>query len=484
MTASDLSAPPPADLLDLPVERAVRLVALGLLRDAATARARLIDPGDVEALHDFRVAVRRLRTWLRAYRPFLGRSVRGKDRRRLRAVARATSVARDTEVHLTWIRDEVATLNTAQRTGANYLRRQLESRKRAADANLRVEVGNDFARASESLVATLPSYLVRARVDEPYPPRIHPMAAATGDRITRGVHALRERLAQVRSLADQTIAHDARIAGKRLRYLLEPIADQIDGGADLVKRLKALQDVLGELHDATIFIEEIVNVADGPPATPAPHAVPFPPPTQAARAGLVALVAHLRVRQTAAFERLQEHWLGERANGFMETALSIAAHLASHAGAGREIERKYLLQHLPDHVAGCPAHEIEQGYIPGARLAERLRHVRTDTGDRWFRTVKIGTGIARTEIEEETTQPIFDAMWPLTEGRRVYKRRYAITEGQRTWEIDEFLDRDLVLAEIELPDADDPVEPPAWLAPYVVRDVTGEPEYVNINLAR
>src|ERR1700739_69868 len=107
MSSSDV----PTDFLDQPVERAVRVVALTLLRDAATTRARLIDPGDTEALHDFRVAVRRLRSWLRAYRPYLGDSVRDKNRRRLRAVARATSLARDTEVHLQWLHEQDPTFD-------------------------------------------------------------------------------------------------------------------------------------------------------------------------------------------------------------------------------------------------------------------------------------------------------------------------------------------------------------------------------------
>ncbi len=52
------------------------------------------------------------------------------------------------------------------------------------------------------------------------------------------------------------------------------------------------------------------------------------------------------------------------------------------------------------------------------------------------------------------------------------------------WEIDEFTDRELVLAEVELPAPDMVPEPPEWLGPYVVRDVTDEPEYLNANLAR
>jgi CYTH domain-containing protein len=52
------------------------------------------------------------------------------------------------------------------------------------------------------------------------------------------------------------------------------------------------------------------------------------------------------------------------------------------------------------------------------------------------------------------------------------------------WEIDEFIDRELVVAEIELPVEDMPVHPPAWLAPHIVREVTGDIEYLNASVAR
>ena len=149
-----------------------------------------------------------------------------------------------------------------------------------------------------------------------------------------------------------------------------------------------------------------------------------------------------------------------------------------------EIERKYLLTGLPDFVNGRSFREIDQGYIPGTRLHERVRRAREGESEWYVRTVKVGTGIRRTELQEEADREVFDAMWPLTEGRRVSKRRYRIPERSLVWEIDEFTDRDLVLAEVELPSEYMEPELPEWLAPYVVREVTGEAEYVNINLAR
>ena len=154
-------------------------------------------------------------------------------------------------------------------------------------------------------------------------------------------------------------------------------------------------------------------------------------------------------------------------------------------GAGVEIERKYLLGALPPTLAGRPACTIEQGYLPGVRLVERLRREQLPDGSvRRWRTVKAGEGIARLEIEEATDEALFEALWPHTAGRRVLKRRHVVPDGALRWEIDEFTDRDLVLAEVELADAGARPEPPGWLAPYVVREVTGERAYVNAVLAR
>jgi CYTH domain-containing protein len=100
-----------------------------------------------------------------------------------------------------------------------------------------------------------------------------------------------------------------------------------------------------------------------------------------------------------------------------------------------------------------------------------------------WRTVKLGPAQARIEIEEDTSRDLFEAMWPLTVAARVHKHRHVVQEGAYQWEIDVFRDRDLVLAEVELSGLDDHPTLPAWLAPYVERDVTGEPAYFNAVLA-
>ena len=149
----------------------------------------------------------------------------------------------------------------------------------------------------------------------------------------------------------------------------------------------------------------------------------------------------------------------------------------------REIERKYLLERLPDTASAAPSVEITQGYLPGTKILERIRRVSQAGKASFVRTIKLGKGVSRIEIEEPMTEQLFDSLWPLTEGRRIHKRRFLVPDGNLVWEIDEFLDQHLVLGEIELPDERHPTIP-EWLASHVTREVTDEPAFTNARLAR
>jgi adenylate cyclase len=158
--------------------------------------------------------------------------------------------------------------------------------------------------------------------------------------------------------------------------------------------------------------------------------------------------------------------------------------MSGQAGAGLEIERKYLLRGLPPRVRRARVVTVHQGWLGRGREPVRLRRVREGGRERWTRAVKRGLGLRRTEQEEILTRRCFRALWPGTQGRRVRKRRYFIPQGALTWEIDEFLDFPLVVAEVELPAEDTEVTLPGWLLPWIVTEVTERPEYTNLQLAR
>lgn len=56
-------------LLERSPEETSRYLCLGLLHEAADALTRIEQATDEEALHDFRVALRRLRSAIGSYRP-------------------------------------------------------------------------------------------------------------------------------------------------------------------------------------------------------------------------------------------------------------------------------------------------------------------------------------------------------------------------------------------------------------------------------
>ena len=481
----------PHCLLELPAEEAARLIALELIQALKFTRARL-GTGDSEALHDLRVALRRLRTALRTYRPQLRDSLRRGPVRRLSRIARATRESRDLEVHLEWGRAQLSGLPPQERAGVEWLVERMARRRREAAGRLTQVVEREFDRA----IAPLERRLLRYRAEiEPGPVRRSRAAAAViGGRIERLAGELEAALGEVRTLRDEETAHRARITAKRLRYVLEPIAGLVAGVEPQVERLRALQDDLGDLHDSHVFVAELSRAIEDLALIRARRTADAlrswqwdPAAAQAGavdpRAGLLALGRRLRVRGRSAFARVSSDWLAGAAGDFFHEVAELARRLAVPS-PDREIERKYLLRELPPAAHEAPAVEIQQGYLPGTRLVERLRHVRRNGDSQWCRTVKSGTGVSRLELEEETSRELFERIWPLTAGRRVVKRRYRVRADELTWEIDEFLDRDLVLAEVELPAADTPVEPPAWLSPYVVREVTDEPEYTNLRLAR
>jgi CHAD domain-containing protein/CYTH domain-containing protein len=486
-----VTGPLPEYLLELPAEEAARLIALGLLDAVRAAEPRLARPDDSEALHDFRVALRRLRTTLRTYRPQLGAAARRGLRRRLGRLADATRQSRDLEVHLAWIRDQLPALTDRQRAGAEWLAGRMERRRRRADRRLARRVERTFEPTVSRLERRLRRW--RARIELDPGRRRQAAAGVIAGRIGELAGDLETALAAVHSLRDLGAAHRARIVAKRLRYILEPVAGHAAGVEPVLEQLRGLQDALGDLHDSQVFVEELAGAVERASArqtrrlaralrewTPDPTA----PDREDARPGLLALARLLRVRGTAAFEQLSGEWLDGRAEAFFHAVAELGRAIAARPAGPLEIERKYLLSAVPPGVVSTTPVEIEQGYLPGTRLVERLRRVAADGETTWYRTVKAGAGLSRIELEEETTGELFDDLWPFTEGRRLAKRRYRLPDGDHTWEVDQFLDRDLVLAEVELAGPEDAVPPPEWLAPYVVREVTGEPEFANAALAR
>lgn len=485
----------PDDVLARPVEEAARLFALACLDEATAAAPRLVDAADVEALHDFRVGLRRLRSTLRAYRPYLQGALKKALANELRELAAATGGGRDAEVLLAWVETQRGDVAPRERSGVDWLVLSLERRRDAGYATVHDDVAPRFDSLAAKLRASLETYSVPMRLGGVH--SVRTLAVALAELVRAHTADLGKRLSEVREVTDEEAGHEARIASKRLRYLIEPVRDLVPGAKELIRDLKELQDVFGELHDLQVLARDIGDASSRAAAERARRlhdlalaGDPDGANTRRAlrveeRHGLIALATRAKARIEALFRLAKRRFLGARGELLMSAARDLASALDGHGSAGKEIERKYLLSAVPPEAATAPSKRIMQGYLPGEKLIERVRKsIAPDGAVTCFRTVKLGAGLVRVEVEEETPEPLFRKLWPLTKGRRVSKRRHLVRVGERTWEIDVFLDRGLVLAEIELASAEEEVVIPLWLAPYVVREVTDESEYVNARLAK
>jgi CHAD domain-containing protein/CYTH domain-containing protein len=468
----------PPDLPRLLSKEGARRLALAHLQAAASTRGRLADLKDAEGLHDFRVAIRRLRSCLKGYEPEVRSTVRQRTLRQLERVADATRESRDLEVHLAWLTEQRERLAPDEQPGLAWLIGRLEQRRRRAWDAMRDEIDETFSPMAERLHRELVRFRTTIHLDDSAPRQS--MARVTSRRLADAADRLQRRLSRVHQITDEEPIHRARIGAKRVRYLLEPFAQDFEDGPAIIDRLKQLQDVFGDVHDVHVFaptladaIAEATRLDLGAEGSGKEALVP----------GLSALEASLRERGAAAFEKARGAWLDDAAAGFFADVERIGEAIGTQAAGDLEIERKFLLNGLPALDKEDSSAEIEQGYLPGERVIERIRRTRTNGKEELVRTIKEGTGISRLEVEEPVPAELFARLWPLTEGRRIRKRRHRVKDGDLTWEIDEFPDRNLVFAEVELPSPSTEVTPPDWLRPHVVREVTDDPAYSNYRLA-
>ncbi len=93
------------------------------LFDKASAACERLGKEDDEALHDFRVALRRLRTHLETHRDHLGKRRANKLRKRLSELVAATNLTRDYEVQRDWIERQIRshTVSPSQREGLGLI---------------------------------------------------------------------------------------------------------------------------------------------------------------------------------------------------------------------------------------------------------------------------------------------------------------------------------------------------------------------------
>jgi len=315
----------PADLLALPAGEAARRIALAELARAEAARAALAAGEDPEALHDFRVALRRLRSQVRAYRDEIARAMGRKLRRRLRRLAAATNPGRDAEVGIALLDDLAGTADAAERRAAEPLRARLVARRDEAYRALLADGLAEFDELAGRLRDRLASWTVEVRLDGGEDERPRPFRAALGEELARHADRLLGALERLGRPPDPAAAHRARIEAKRLRYLLEPVAPVLAPAREPVRGLRELQDLLGGANDLAVLAAELAAEAAEAERSlvTSTAAGGARRRRRGGRPGRAALARGIAARRAALWQEFEARW-GDRPDG---SARALAAGL-------------------------------------------------------------------------------------------------------------------------------------------------------------
>jgi CHAD domain-containing protein len=119
-----------------PLRRAARRVIAARTDDLAGIAPGAVGASDPEALHDVRVAVRRLTSALDVFADGLEEDPRRRARRMLRRDAEPLGAARDLDVQIALVRRFLKTARTGEQAGMAHVLEQLASERAEAETDL------------------------------------------------------------------------------------------------------------------------------------------------------------------------------------------------------------------------------------------------------------------------------------------------------------------------------------------------------------
>jgi CHAD domain-containing protein len=213
---------------------------------------------DIEALHDMRVATRRLRAAMATFRPYLTPRMLA-FREEFGGVARALGEVRDLDVQLERMNEWRATFPPDRVHVLDGIETLL--RKRWGTARRPMLQVLD-SRRYERLCARFATVL-RAGPPRSFAPGRTPILAVAPDLVERRYRQVRKLGDRIKKSSPPDDYHILRIEAKKLRYALEFVGNGIYGkpALEFSTRVTALQDVLGLHQDAYIAIDMLEDLA-------------------------------------------------------------------------------------------------------------------------------------------------------------------------------------------------------------------------------
>ena len=223
--------------LSRPFERSIRAFSTNLSRAVS---------GEVEPLHQTRVATRRLREWLPLCACEVPRALARRARRRLRRVGRALGGVRELDVSIETVTRLIADGHVEAGVGRRleqYLRDERDTRR---ERMVRRLTSVNTPKLERDLADVARVLGMRQQTDA--------WAQLLAVRIERREQRVQKVVRDAGAMYISDRIHAVRIAAKKLRYSLE-LADETGEARTrkAVREIKVVQEILGRLHDLEVL---------------------------------------------------------------------------------------------------------------------------------------------------------------------------------------------------------------------------------------
>jgi CHAD domain-containing protein len=223
-----------------------------LTRQAAAVR----DNRDVEAIHDMRVASRRLRTALELFEDCLPDKKARPWRKGIRRVTKALGQARDCDVQIEFVEDFLSHVDDRRlRPGIQRLLLRLRQQRDALQPEViraldRLD-GSGVLAEIESVLGPVQAHAHLAHVDTNAP--------SVRGRAAGAIAARLEQMLAYEPYIEHPEAieqlHAMRIAAKHLRYAMEIFSPLYDASLDeSIQSVRRVQTELGDIHDCDVWV--------------------------------------------------------------------------------------------------------------------------------------------------------------------------------------------------------------------------------------
>lgn len=220
------------------------------LRILESEESAVIEGKDPEALHRFRVALRKSRAVLAEFKPWLIPEMIHL-RQQMTAIARVTGDCRDADVFMESLAQDQVAMPPDFHPGMERLQRQLQIRRRSAHQEV---VAMIQSASYQALKSDWRQWLEQPAVEWLSVTQLSSLKKLLRDRIHHRVNKVAGTLARLKQGSAEEEIHAFRIMCKKLRYLLEFTAiERGDKKVDkAIQVLKRFQNYLGEYHDAGV----------------------------------------------------------------------------------------------------------------------------------------------------------------------------------------------------------------------------------------